>query len=67
MKIINNARFANVFCYNCGSELQIDKEQDIIKTTKIHKFLGIPTYDEIIETIKCPCCNTQTTFAYAFR
>ena len=35
MKIINNTRFAKIFCRNCGSELQIDKEQDIIKTTKI--------------------------------
>lgn len=67
MKIINNTRFVNIFCHNCGSELEIDREKDIIKTTKIHKFLGIPTHDEIIETIKCPCCNTQTTFAYAFR
>ena len=65
MKIIKNARFAKVYCYNCGSLLQIDKEKDITKTTKIHKFIGIPIYDEIIETIKCPCCNTQTTFTYA--
>lgn len=65
MKIINNARLANVFYYNCGSEPQIDKEQDITKTTKIHKFLVIPISDEIIETINCPCCNTKTKFTYA--
>ena len=67
MKIINNARFANVFCRNCGSELNIDREKDITRTTKIHKFLSIPISDETIETIKCPCCNTQTTFTYAIR
>ena len=67
MKIINNTRFAKIFCHNCGSELQIDKEQDITKTTKIHKFFVIPISDGTIETIKCPCCNTQTTFTYAIR
>ena len=65
MKIINNARFAKVYCCNCGSLLQIDKEKDITKTTKIYKFLGIPVYDETIETINCPCCNNKTIFAYA--
>ena len=65
MKIINNARFAKVYCCNCGSLLQIDKEEDITKTTKIYKFLGIPVYDETIETINCPCCNKTSTFSYA--
>lgn len=65
MKIINNTRFANIFCRNYGSKLQIDKEQDIIKTTKVHKFFGIPVYDETIETINCPCCNKTSTFSYA--
>ena len=65
MNVIKNARFAKVYCCNCGSLLQIDKEKDITKTTKIYKFLGIPIYDETIETIKCPCCNKPSTFSYA--
>ncbi len=66
MKIIHNARFTHVFCNNCGSELEIDKEKDIIKTTKTFKFFGIPISDETIETIHCPCCNTETTFNYGY-
>ena len=65
MNVIKNARFAKVYCRNCGSLLQIDKEKDITKTTKIYKFLGIPVHDETIETIKCPCCNKPSTFSYA--
>lgn len=65
MKIIHNTRFAKVYCRSCGSLLQIDKEKDINKTTKIHKFFGIPVSDEVIETIKCPCCNKTSTFSYA--
>lgn len=65
MKIIHNARFTEVYCHNCGSKLQIDKEKDITKTTKVYKFLGVPVSDKIIETINCPCCNTKSTFGYA--
>lgn len=66
MKIINNARFTHVFCNNCGSELEIDKEKDITKTIKTFKIFSIPLSDEIIETIHCPCCNTETTFNYGY-